>query len=100
LVRRCDFLGCDGVIVRQAVFGGAGLLALLAADAQGRIVEDSLTHRCLQIAPAARPPKTRKCGASWGTPAQSDLGGYKRRQRDGADGRLWNFGNVPLQTGS
>src|ERR1017187_725737 len=66
--RRCKLLGGDAVIVRQAVFGGAGLLALLAADAQGCIVEDSLTHAFLHIAQRA---------------GRTSAGG-KRRQCDGA----------------
>ena len=44
LVGRGIFLGSNLVVVGQAVFRGACLLALPAADAFGRIVEDSFAH--------------------------------------------------------
>ncbi len=43
-VGRRYLLGRNLIVVRQAVFGGAGLFALLAADALGGIVEDSFAH--------------------------------------------------------
>src|SRR5271157_2264908 len=44
LMGRGYILFCNFVIVRQAVFGGAGLFALLAADAHGGIVKNSHAH--------------------------------------------------------
>src|SRR5438309_1479844 len=43
-MRGCDPLGCDLLVIWQAVFGGACLLALLAADAHRCIVENSFAH--------------------------------------------------------
>src|SRR5271165_6181050 len=44
LVRRSDFLGCNAIVIRQAVFCGAALLTLLAADAQRRIADRKSTR--------------------------------------------------------
>ena len=51
LYGRRDVLLCNFVVVRQAVFSGAGLLALLAADAQRGIVKNSLAHELTPGAP-------------------------------------------------